>query len=215
MTGHEHNEQSPATGDVAPVRSGASPTQTNSTKCHAGARATSRSTAPATFRSIPTKDPSRAIDLKQLVDDLAGPRHHPPPSHPLQRHPQAPARRHPRRVPGRHRPAPVQRALLLRVPDQGEPAAAGRRGSPQLRRAVPLRPRGRQQARAARRHRDGVQRHADHVQRLQGRRVHRDGDAGPEDGPQHHSRRREVHRAGADPRVLARRSASGRRSACA
>ena len=29
----------------------------------------------------------------------------------------------------------------------------------------------------------GLERHADHLQRLQGRRVHRDGDAGPEDRP--------------------------------
>ena len=188
MRGHEHNEQSPAAGDVAPARSGASPTPASSTKCLGGARATSRSTPRATCRSIPTKDPSRAIDLKQLVDDLQARgialpllirfsdilKHRLGDIHDA--------------FPGGHRAAPVQRPLLLRLPDQGEPAAAGRRGSAQLRRAVPVRPRGRLQAGAARRHRDGGQRHADHLQRLQGRRVHRDGDAGPEDGPQHHSR---------------------------
>ena len=38
-------------------------------------------------------------------------------------------------------------------------------------------------------------RHADHLQRLQRRRVHRDGDAGPENGPAGHSGRRKIHRA--------------------
>ena len=53
---------------------------------------------------------------------------------------------------------------------------------------------------------------ADHLQRLQGRRVHRDGDAGPQDRPQHHPGRREIHRAGADPRSRreARRPAADR-----
>ena len=44
------------------------------------------------------------------------------------------------------------------------------------------------QARAAGRDGAGRQRDADHLQRLQGRRVHRDGDAGPEDRPQRSSR---------------------------
>jgi arginine decarboxylase len=35
---------------------------------------------------------------------------------------------------------------------------------------------------------------------LQGRRVHRDGDAGPEDRPEHHPGHREVHRAEPDSR---------------
>ena len=75
-----------------------------------------------------------------------------------------------------------------------------------------LRPRGRQQARAAGRRGHGHQRHADHLQRLQGRRVHRDGDAGPEDGPAHHPGRRKIHRAGADPQDgrKARRAADDR-----
>ena len=60
-----------------------------------------------------------------------------------------------------------------------------------------------------------VQRHADHLQRLQGRRVHRDGDDGPEDRPADHSGRREIHRAGIDPEDGRKRSACGRRSACA
>ena len=45
------------------------------------------------------------------------------------------------------------------------------------------------------------QRHADHLQRVQGCRVHRDGDAGPEDRAHDHPGRREIHRARADPRV--------------
>ena len=55
----------------------------------------------------------------------------------------------------------------------------------------------------------------DHLQRLQGRRVHRDGDAGPEDRPADHPGGREVHRAGADPEVQPSAWACGRRSACA
>ena len=74
-------------------------------------------------------------------------------------------------------------------------------GGDGLRPPVRLRPRGRLQARAAGGGGDGHQRHADHLQRLQGRRVHRDGDAGPEDRPQHHPGGREVHRARADPEV--------------
>ena len=98
-------------------------------------------------------------------------------------------------------PAPVPGQVSLRLPDQGQPAAAGRRGSAELRRRVRLRPRGRQQAGAAGRGGARHQRHADHLQRLQGLRVHRDGDAGPEDGPPDHPGGREVHRARADPRI--------------
>jgi len=65
-------------------------------------------------------------------------------------------------------------ARLLRLPDQGQPAAPGRRGDPRLRQAVQLRPRSRLQAGTARRPRPGQRRHADHLQRLQGRRVHPD-----------------------------------------
>ena len=58
------------------------------------------------------------------------------------------------------------------------------------------------------------QRHADHLQRLQGRRVHRDGDAGQEDRPADHSGGREIHRAGPDPETFrARRRAAGDRAA--
>ena len=113
----------------------------------------------------------------------------------LHRHPEAPPRRNPRRLPAGHYAEPVPRQVRLRLSDQGEPAAPGRRGSAELRRAVRLRPRGRQQAGAAGRVGDGQQRHADHLQRLQGFRIHRDGDARPEDGPQDHPGGREVHRA--------------------
>jgi arginine decarboxylase len=46
------------------------------------------------------------------------------------------------------------------------------------------------------------QRNAHHLQRLQGRRIHRDGHAGPEAGPPHHSGGREIHRAEADSALL-------------
>ena len=49
---------------------GASTTPASSTRCRAGATATSRSTRPATSQVHPTKEPARAIDLKELVDRL-------------------------------------------------------------------------------------------------------------------------------------------------
>ena len=64
-----------------------------------------------------------------------------------------------------------------------------------------FRARGRLEARAAGRGGPGVERHADHLQRLQGCRVHRDGDAGAEDRPPRDPGRREIHRAGPDPRI--------------
>ena len=66
---------------------------------------------------------------------------------------------------------------------------------------LPLRAGSRLQARADGRDGHGRQRNADHLQRLQGRRIHRDGHAGPEGGPQDHPGGREVHRAAADPEV--------------
>ena len=98
-----------------------------------------------------------------------GPRHRPPEQEPRPGHrPQgpgrpAPAPRHPAADPAplhRHPPPPRRRdrttpstsaineyelpgQLLLRLPDQGQPAAARRRGDPRLRQAVRLRPGGR------------------------------------------------------------------------
>ncbi len=89
----------------------------------------------------------------------------------------------------------------MRVPDQGQPAAPGGRGGPRFRAGIRLRPRGRLEARAPGGGGAGLQRHADHLQRLQGRRVHRDGDARPEDRAQRHPGGREVHRAGPDPEI--------------
>ena len=66
---------------------------------------------------------------------------------------------------------------------------------------VRLRPRGGLEAGAAGGDGPGLQRHAHHLQRLQGRRVHRDGDAGPEDRAQRHPGRREIHGARPDPEV--------------
>ena len=120
-----------------------------------------------------------------------------------------------RRLSGRDRPEPVPGRLPLRLSDQGQPAAPGRRRGAQLRAAVPVRARSRVEAGTAGRGGDRRQRHADHLQRLQGRRVHRDRDAGPEDRPQHHPGGREVHRAGPHPRGRRSASACGRRSACA
>src|ERR687887_171314 len=66
---------------------------------------------------------------------------------------------HPTRDPA----ASVPGELLLRLSNQGQPAATGRRGGAQLRSAVSLRPRGGLQAGTARRHRHRRQRDADHL----------------------------------------------------
>src|SRR5580704_6672255 len=68
----------------------------------------------------PTKDASRSIDLKQLVDDL---RHRGADADPVSRRPAAPAQGHLRSVPGGDRPARLLGPLRLRLPDQGQSAA--------------------------------------------------------------------------------------------
>ena len=152
-------------------------------------------------RAGPPHQGSRASDRPQGADrPAAAPRHQPARPRPLHRHPRASPRRDSRRISGGDHAASVPRRLQLRLSDQGEPAATGRRGGPQFRQAVSIRPGGGLEAGAAGRHGPGRQRHADHLQRIQGRRIHRDGDAGPEDRPQHHPRRREIHGAGADSR---------------
>ncbi len=149
----------------------------------------------------PEKDPSRAIDLKQLTDHL------------MLRGIQLPVLIRFRDI-LRHRVGDIHNAfksaitqhqyegrLHLRLSDQGEPAAPGRRGGPRFRPRIRLRPRGRLEAGAAGGRRLGVQRHPDHLQRVQGRRVHRDGHARAEDRAHGHSGGREVHRAGPHPEV--------------
>ena len=103
------------------------------------------------MRVHPTKDPERSIDLKELVDQLQLRginlpillrftdilRHRVGEIHDAFQTAIARVR-----LPGQ---------LLLRLPDQGEPAAARRRGDPRLRQAVQLRPGGRLQAGTARR----------------------------------------------------------------
>ena len=137
-------------------------------------------------------------------------RHQPADPDSLRRHPEAPAGRNALRLRDRHRRAPLPGRLLLRLPDQGQPAAAGGRRGAGVRQAVQVRAGGRLQARADGRDGDGRQRDAHHLQRLQGRRVHRDGHAGPEDRPPDHPGGREVHRAAPDPEVQRRAWACGR-----
>ncbi len=107
---------------------GRPPTPPSCTTSPAGARATSRSTTTGTSASTRPRSPSAAIDLKQLVDrlqlrgidlpilirftDIL--------KHRLGEIHDA--------FPDRDRRAQLQRQLLLRLSDQGEPAAAGRRG---------------------------------------------------------------------------------------
>ena len=129
----------------------------------------------------PTKEPHRSIDLKQLVDHLqlrgislpTLVRFRDILQHRLQDIHEA--------FQAAISAARIRRQLHLRLSDQGEPAAPGGRRGAEFRQAVQVRPRGRFEARAHRGGRDCRQRDADHLQRIQGRRVHRDGDAGPED----------------------------------
>ena len=91
------------------------------------------------------------------------PRDPSPGADPVPRHPPAPRRRHPQRLQVGDHPAPVRGPLRLRLPDQGQPAAAGRRGSARFRPGVRVRPRGGLEAGAARRCGAGLQRHPDHL----------------------------------------------------
>ena len=195
---------------------GACTTPASCTRCRAGARATSRSTTAGHVAVHPTKDPARAIDLKELVDRLAAPRHRPADPDPLHRHPQAPPRRDPRRLPDRPSrststraataasiPIKVnqQRQVVEEVLDFGKPYDFGlEAGSkPELLAVVALT--------------DNDTpiicngfKDAEFIEMAM---------LAQQDRPQHHPGRREVHRAGADPRSTPRSSASGRRSACA
>ncbi len=141
-------------------------------------------------------------DRPQAADrPFTAERHRPAGADPVQGHPSPPGRRHPQRLQIGHRSAWLRWPLHLRLPDQGEPAEAGGRGSARFRTRVRLWPGSGIEAGAAGGRGAGLQRHADHLQRLQGRRVHRDGDAGPEDRPHGHPGGREIHRARADPEV--------------
>ncbi len=163
----------------------------------------------------PEKDPARADRSQETHRHAGAARHLAADSDPLRRDPEAPAAGTSRRLRRRHSRAQIQRQLLLRLSDQGESAAAGGRRSSRVRQAVQVRHGSGLQAGAA--GRDGAlrQRHADHLQRIQGRRIYRDGDAGPEDRAADHSRRRKIHRARADPEILRSESACGPPSAFA
>ena len=91
------------------------------------------------------------IDMKELVDELVARGIQLPILHPLHRHPARRIERAVRRVQRRDPRVRLQRPVPRRVPDQGQPEPHRRRGDHRVRPAVPLRPRGRQQARAARR----------------------------------------------------------------
>ena len=156
------------------------------------------------------------IDMKELVDELVRARHPAAAPAPLLRHPALAHRAVVQRVQRRDPRVRLRRPVPRRLPDQGQPAPHRRRGDRRVRPAVPLRARGRQQAGAARDH--GAppgRRGADHLQRLQGRGVHRDRAARAEAGQDGHPRRREAERARPDPPRSRRASASGRRSASA
>ena len=148
----------------------------------------------------PRGEGNGAIDMKELDRRARRARHPAADPAPLQRHPARAHRAAVRRVQRRDQRVRLQRPVPRRVPDQGQPEPHRRRGDHRVRPAVPLRPRGRQQARAPRDHGDPPgRRGADHLQRLQGRGVHRDRAARVEDGQDGHPRRREADRARQHP----------------
>ena len=180
---------------------GACTTRASSTRSPAGATATSRSTRPATCRCTRRRIPQRAIDLKELVDRLQLRGISLPVlvrftdilKHRLgEIHAAFQARDHAAPVPGR---------LQLRLPDQGEPAAAGRRGGAQLRQAVQVRPRSRAPSRScSRSSRSPTTTTPIICNGFKDAEFIETAMLAPEDRPQHHPGRREVHRARADPR---------------
>ena len=166
-----------------------------------GATTTSPSTTPATSRPTPAGLENGKIDLKELVDEVVAARHRPAAADPLLRRAQEPHRRAERGLPPRHRRVRLQGRVQGRLPDQGQPAPLRRRGDRPVRAAVPLRPRGRLEAGAAGGHGHARRRRgADHLQRLQGRGVHRDRAHGVEARAHGAHRRREVLRAAAHRR---------------
>ncbi len=104
----------------------------------------------------PTKDPERSIDLKKLVDRLAAARHRSADPDSLRRYSEASAGGNSHHLPDGDGGAEVSGRLLLRVSDQGEPAAAGGRRGAGIRQAVQIRLGSRQQAGAVGRGGDGL-----------------------------------------------------------
>ena len=121
---------------------------------------------------LPTKDPARAIDLKELVDRLV-----------LRgidlpilirfaeilKHRLGEIHAAFQNAIGEHR---YQGQYTLRVPDQGKPTAAGRGRGAAIWPAISIWAGSGQQAGADGGGRNGDERHADHLQRFQGRGVH-------------------------------------------
>ena len=108
----------------------------------------------------------------------------------------------------------LQEPLSRRVPDQGEPAPGSDRRDRRGRAAISLRPRSRQQTRAGcgARHAQGPG-EPDHLQRLQGPRVHSDRVAGPQARQIGHHRGRENSRSWSRPSARPKKWASSRTSA--
>ena len=153
-----------------------------------------------------------AIDLKELVDEVRERGIGLPLLIRFSEILKAAGRRAQRGLPPRHRRVRLQGRLPRRLPDQGQPAPLRGRGDRRVRPALPLRPGGRLQARAA--GGDGAARRrggADHLQRLQGRGVRRDRAPRLQARPQRHPGGREALRAAADRRDRAAHWASGPR----
>ena len=140
-----------------------------------------------------------------------------PGGHPLLGHPRAPPAPPRRGVRHGHRRRTTTEPLRRGLPDQGQPAAPGGRGGVPLRQGIRLRPGGRLQARAAGGHGDdrGCSGPHGHLQRLQGRQLHRGGHPRGQARPHHHPGGGELRGDSCD--LCGTPSATGcaRRSACA
>ena len=133
----------------------------------------------------------RAEDRPQAADRPPHASWHPAAGvDPVQRHPEAPGHRHPQRLPGGDHGGHGR--YICVYADQSESAAAGRRGSARLRTRVRIGLEAGSKPELLAVAAQALQRHADHLQRLQRRRVHRDGHARPENRAHGHSCRREV-----------------------
>ena len=103
----------PRVADACSIKksdAGRPPTPPSCTTSPAGERATFRSTRTGTCGSIPTKDPDRWLDLKQLVDRLQLRGIDLPILIRFAEHPQAPPGRDPRRLRRRRSPSTTTRA---------------------------------------------------------------------------------------------------------
>ena len=106
---------------------------------------------------LPTREKEKAIDIMEVIEEAKQRGLTFPMVIRFQDLLRAPGGDDQQGVPRGHRGSGLQERLSRRVPDQGQPAARSRGGDRRCRAAVPLRHRGRLQARADRRARDRIE----------------------------------------------------------